>query len=52
MKIPIIAAQDICVAALGGLHHIEVIGIAQRRVIGRIDNYGFRDILQELCVVV
>ncbi len=52
MKIAVVAAEHVRIAALGGLNHIEVIGIAQGRMVGRPDCHDVRGLFQKLRVVV
>lgn len=52
MKIAVVAAKHVRVAALGGLQYIKVVGIAQRRMAGRPDRDDVRGLFQKLRVVV
>jgi hypothetical protein len=52
VKIAVIATEHIGFPPLGGLHHIKVIGVAQRSVIRLFDYNRLADILKELRVAV
>ena len=52
MEIAIVTTEHIGVSALGGLHHIKIVGITERGEIRLIEKNGLTHLLQELGVVV
>jgi hypothetical protein len=52
VEISIVAAEHVGLTALGGLHHIKVVGIAQRGVVWVTKYHHLAYLLQELRVVV
>jgi hypothetical protein len=52
VEIPIVATEHVGIAALGGLHHIEIVRIAQRSMVRVIEYHRLAHLLSELRIVV
>jgi hypothetical protein len=52
VEIAVVATEHVGFSAFGGLHHIEIIGVAQRSVVGMLDYDRLACLLKELSVIV